>query len=88
MSSGRKPYLYFITAKHLYSIDIEVGEILESIELPTESGTASYTKMYLDHETCTIAVSSVKNKTSDVLMAFALFSYNPLRFNLLLQVVV
>jgi len=81
--AGRRPHLYFITAKHLHSLDVANGVISECIALPDQY---RYTQLYIDHETCLLAVSSVKNKaSSDIVMAFALYNYNPIQLLQLLE---
>ena len=81
---GRRPHLYFITAKHLHSMDVANGFISECISLP---GQYRYTHLYIDHKTCLLVVSSVKNKASlDIVMAFAFYNYNPIQLLQLLEV--
>jgi len=83
---GYKPCLYYITSKSLFTLDIQNGTILESVELPD---SWRYTDLFIDDETHTLAVGSVKNQKGqdkDILMTFCLYDYNPLVYQQNLEV--
>ena len=84
---GFKPCLYYITSKALFTLDIQKGTIVESVELPE---SCRFADLFIDDETHTLAVGSVKNqkgKDKDILMTFCLYDYNPLVFQQILEVI-
>lgn len=85
--AGFKTVLYFITARSLHSMDMNSGDLMETVSLPEGY---KFSGLSIDDETHLLAVSSQKNCSAskeDVLLAFALFEcYPQLSFQELLQV--
>lgn len=80
---AHRPCLYYISSSSLHCLDLQTGAVIEVVNLPNKY---RYTSLYIDHETETLAVSSVKN-SGDIIIAFALYDYRPLKYVRLIEVV-
>lgn len=73
--TGFKSALYFITARHLHFLNFH-SRVVSNSSITLPEGYR-FSELAVDNETHTLAVSSIKNPKSNVLMVFAMYEYYP-----------